>query len=43
MNKKLGLLTIHGMGETKTTYYAGLEESVKKRLGQKIWEDIKYY
>ena len=40
MNKKLGLLTIHGMGETKTTYYAGLKESIEKRLGWKIWEDI---
>lgn len=40
MNKKIGLITIHGMGETDRAYYSGLESSIEDRLGNKVWDEV---
>ena len=40
MSKELGIIVIHGMGETKGDYYFGLQENIGKILGKKIWEKV---
>ena len=40
MSKELGLVVIHGMGETKEDYYLGLQEHIGKILGKEIWDKV---
>ena len=40
MSKELGIIVIHGMGETKGDYYFGLQKNIGKILGKKIWEKV---
>ena len=42
MSKELGIVVIHGMGETKENYYFGLQENIGKFLGQDIWDKIHF-
>lgn len=37
--KKVGLITIHGMGKIKTSYYSKLENILKKSLGEQ-WLEV---
>lgn len=40
MSKDLGIVVIHGMGETKEDYYLGLQEHIGKTLDKDIWEKV---
>lgn len=40
MDKELGIIVIHGMGETKEDYYWGLQEYISKILGREIWSKV---
>ncbi len=40
MSKELGIIVIHGMGETKKDYYLGLQEHIGKTLGLQIWDKV---
>jgi hypothetical protein len=40
MSKKLGVIVIHGMGETKADYYFGLQEHIAQTLGTNIWSQV---
>ena len=40
-DKKLALITIHGMGKVKPQYYAGLENKLKRKLGND-WSKISF-
>lgn len=42
MSKKLGLMTIHGMGKKDKEYHQGLTKRLKKRLGKKLWDQISF-
>lgn len=42
MSKELGILVIHGMGETKEDYYFGLQEHIQKTLGSQIWDKVHF-
>ena len=39
--KEVALITLHGMGKTKTSYYSELEEKLKSRLGDK-WTKVSF-
>ena len=38
--KKIAIITLHGMGETKCDYADELKERLKQALGKEIWSDI---
>ncbi|ACV25522.1 hypothetical protein [Kangiella koreensis] len=40
MNKKIALITIHGMGDTERDYYTGFYDQIKKTLGEDLWEKV---
>jgi Serine hydrolase len=42
MSKKLGLLTIHGMGETERGYYEDFKKSLESSLNKNIWSQIEF-
>lgn len=40
MPKSLALITIHGMGDTKTDYYTGIHDAIKKAVGKTTWDQV---
>ena len=42
MAKKLAVVCIHGMGETKDDYYEDLEQGLKKRVGDAGWKSVEF-
>ncbi len=40
MDKKIALITIHGMGDTERDYYTGFYDQMKKSLGEKAWPKV---
>jgi len=40
--KEVALITIHGMGKVKLKYYEGLEDKLKKSLGDEYWKRIAF-
>ncbi len=40
MSKKLGLVTVHGMGETDHNYFLGLKNSIENQLGKDIFNQV---
>jgi hypothetical protein len=42
MVKKVGFITLHGMGETKKNYADDLLEGVKERLGDDAWSEVSF-
>jgi hypothetical protein len=42
MNKKLALITIHGMGETAPDYWTGLKQRLEELVGPDRWEQVSF-
>ena len=42
MVKKVGLITLHGMGETEENYADDLLEGVQERLGEEAWSEVSF-
>ncbi|MHC9511986.1 hypothetical protein [Kangiella sp. M94] len=40
MPKKIALITIHGMGDTKREYYTGFYDRIEKELGPELWQQV---
>ncbi|WP_018623571.1 hypothetical protein [Kangiella aquimarina] len=40
MDKKIALITIHGMGDTERDYYTGFYDQMKKSLGDQLWNQV---
>ena len=40
--KKLGLVTLHGMGNPEETYFVGLRDALLERLGPHLWDEIAF-
>jgi hypothetical protein len=40
--KRLLLLTVHGMGETKANYWQGLVHSLANSIKPALWEQIHF-
>lgn len=42
MAKKVVLLTLHGMGDTKKSYHSDLVDGLKDRMGANAWSEIQF-
>ncbi|AUD77751.1 hypothetical protein CW740_00265 [Kangiella profundi] len=40
MDKKIALITIHGMGDTERDYYTGFYDQIKNALGEELWHKV---
>ena len=40
MDKKIALITIHGMGDTERDYYTGFYDQMKNALGEELWHKV---